>query len=252
MICTPDQVIIPKKNKTGRKTIRLSKSMIKDIQSMISQGYLERQVWKALGISNNTWYKWKGRNNDLVTAIDNGHRVALIDVEGKLRDMALGNIEIKEIQTIKDPSGQVLSIAEKVKRPGPDFRAIQFSLVNGLPAKYRDEGRGDVNVTLLQAPMLDKTDHNGTVPALPSKNMKQVTGERTMQPVSALLPINAGTKRASRAIQDGKEQLSHGVKLLVEPKPYRTGKRTGKKDIIIEKKSPKGGGGGRGAARSAR
>lgn len=252
MICSPDQVITPKKSKGGRKSIRLSKSMIKEIQGMISQGYLERQVIKALGVGYNTFYKWKGRNNDLINAIETGRRVALIDVEDSLRKMALGQIEIKEIISMKNTAGEVVSTVEKVKQPGPDFRAIQFSLVNGLPGKYRDEGKGDVNVTLLQAPMYSKTDEQGTAQVQQGKAIKQITGDHTAQPVSAQLPINAGSKRASRAIQDGKEQLSHGVKMLKAPAPRPTGPRKRKNVVIIEKKSPEGGGGGAGATRPTR
>jgi hypothetical protein len=226
--------------------------MIKDIQSMISQGYLEKQVYQALGVSHKLFYKWKGTNSELSTAIEAGKRTALIDVEDKLRDMALGNIEIKEIMSMKNADGEIVSTVEKVKRPGPSFPAIQFSLVNGLPAKYRDEGKGDVNVTLLQAPMYTKTDEQGTKQVEQVKDIKRIAGDHTVQPVSELLPINAGSKRESRAIQDGKEQLSHGVKMLLPPKDRPTGPRKRKNEIIIEKKSPEGGGGGRGAAQRTR
>ena len=224
MLAINDNQVKLKKRKTGRKSIRLSKSMIKDIQDMVSRGFYEKDVCKAIGVSHTLFYKWKGRNNDLVEAISAARRVALIDVEDKLRDMALGNTVITETISMKNSDGKTVSTVEKVKHPGPDFRAIQFSLANGLPEQYRDEGKGDISVTLVQAPLIAKTDKVGVAAQLPAKQIERVTGGSTAQ--------------------GGKAKLSPGVKMLQAPAPHRTGPLKRKNAIVVKKKSPKRGGGG--------
>lgn len=237
-----------KKSKGGRKSIRLSKSMIKSIQQMISEGYLERQVWQTLGISNNTWYKWKGRNEDLINAISAGRQHALIDVEDKLRVLALGEQVVTEKIEMINAVGDVVSTIQKEKRPGPDMKAIAFTLSNCMPEKYSQSGESEINVTMVQAPLYEKTDLQGSN-QVEHKELNKIAADNTAQPVSALLPINAGSKRESRAIQDGTERLKHGVKLLQPPKPRPTGPYKRKNEIIVKKKTGKGGGGGTNTAR---
>lgn len=119
--------------KRGRKSLYEKKILLnkKNIKSMLEQGATERQVIKWLGISADTFYRWKKQYSELSDICKEGKQQLISNLRGKLVERALGGqyTDVKTITKIVDGKEQKETIEIK-KTVLPDVAAINLCLKN--------------------------------------------------------------------------------------------------------------------------
>ncbi len=114
----------------------LTKDGLLQIEGWARNGLTEGQIAKNIGISQQTFDKWKKRHTSILEALKKGKRPLIIEIENALVKKALG-FEYEEIKTyVKIEGGKEVKYQEKMKRYSPPDTAACIIL---LKNKDRDE-----------------------------------------------------------------------------------------------------------------
>ncbi len=119
--------------KRGRKSLYEKKILLnkKNIKSMFEQGATERQVIKWLGISADTFYRWKKQYSELSDICKEGKQELISKLRGKLVERALGGSYTEERTTTKIVDGKEQKETIKItKMVLPDVAALNLCLKN--------------------------------------------------------------------------------------------------------------------------
>ena len=129
--------------KRGRKSYWDSKikPRLFEIAGLCRDGYTEKQICEALGVSHGTFYKYKQTKTELMTALKVNKAIADITVENSLFKRANGyeyTETTKEIKT--DEKGKIISKHIKTidKQLAGDTKAMERWLMNRMPEKWRE------------------------------------------------------------------------------------------------------------------
>ena len=98
---------------------------------MFEQGATERQVIKWLGISADTFYRWKKQYSELSDICKEGKQELISKLRGKLVERALGGSYTEERTTTKIVDGKKQKETIKItKMVLPDVAALNLCLKN--------------------------------------------------------------------------------------------------------------------------
>lgn len=130
-----------KTNKRGRKPkVDKALSRLADIESWAAQNMSDKDIFPQLGISEDTWYRYKNKHKKIKDALEKGRLLYiqnnLKDYEDALKKKAIGNYEIKEAKRIYDSKGKVIRTEVTTKQIPPDSKALIFALQSLAPEKY--------------------------------------------------------------------------------------------------------------------
>lgn len=123
------------------------------VEAWARNGLTDEQIAKNLGISKDTFYKYKKEHTDFSDSLKRGKEVIDIEVENALLKRALGykyNEVTKELIVDKETGEEELKVTKVVtKEVVPDTTAQIFWLKNRKPEDWRDkkdiEHSGDIN-----------------------------------------------------------------------------------------------------------
>ncbi|WP_195954748.1 transposase [Clostridium tertium] len=123
------------------------------VEAWARNGLTDEQISKNLGISKDTFYKYKKEHTDFSDSLKRGKEVIDIEVENALLKRALGykyNEITKELFKDKETGEEELKVTKVVtKEVQPDTTAQIFWLKNRKPEDWRDkkdiEHSGNVN-----------------------------------------------------------------------------------------------------------
>lgn len=102
-----------------------------------------------MGISRETFYRWKDQFPDICEAIKKGKEVIDYEVEQALLKRALG-MTIKETRREVDANGKK-RVIEIVREVAPDTLAQIYWLKNRRPNKWRDKPMDDSEIEDIDA-----------------------------------------------------------------------------------------------------
>lgn len=123
------------------------------VEAWARNGLTDEQIAKNLGISKDTFYKYKKEHIDFSDSLKRGKEVIDIEVENALLKRALGykyNEVTKELCKDKETGEDALVVTKVVtKEVVPDTTAQIFWLKNRKPEEWRDRKElnhsGDIN-----------------------------------------------------------------------------------------------------------
>ncbi|WP_394896472.1 transposase [Clostridium paraputrificum] len=117
------------------------------VEAWARNGLTDKQIANNLGISKDTFYKYKKEHTDFSDSLKRGKEVIDIEVENALLKRALGykyNEVIKELFMDKETGEEKLKVTKVVtKEVVPDTTAQIFWLKNRKPEDWRD--KKDIN-----------------------------------------------------------------------------------------------------------
>ena len=119
--------------KRGRKSRYEQKILLnkKNIKSMFEQGATEKQVYKWLGISADTFYRWKKQYPELSELCKEARQKLISDLRGNLVKRAMG-FQYSETKTVtKIVDGEKQTVTETITKTAlPDVAALNLCLKN--------------------------------------------------------------------------------------------------------------------------
>lgn len=119
--------------KTGRKNVydTLIKPRFSEIEDWLRHGATEKQVTENLGITEETYYKYKRQKTEFSELIKNGKSSLVLQLRGALIKKALGfdYTEVKRFTKVEN-NKQIQTIEETQKTSLPDVAAINLCLKN--------------------------------------------------------------------------------------------------------------------------
>lgn len=116
-----------------------------EIEAWKRDGLTDEQIFKNLGISRDTFYKYKEKYSDFSEAIKKGKEVADIEVENALFKRAIGYKYKEVIKEVKEIDGKKTTyIKEVVKEMPGDVGAQIFWLKNRKSSKWKDKQDIDI------------------------------------------------------------------------------------------------------------
>ena len=130
------------------------KPRLVEIEAWKRDGLTDEQIFKNLGISRDTFYKYKEKYSDFSEAIKKGKEVADIEVENALFKRAIGYKYKEVIKEVKDIDGKKTTYVKEVIKEMPgDVGAQIFWLKNRKSNKWKDKQDIDiednnVNITI--------------------------------------------------------------------------------------------------------
>lgn len=117
------------------------------VEAWARNGLTDEQIAKNLGISKDTFYKYKKEHTDFSDSLKRGKEVIDIEVENALLKRALGYKYNEVTRELTDEGLQVTKIV--TKEVVPDTTAQIFWLKNRKPEDWRDkkdiEHSGNIN-----------------------------------------------------------------------------------------------------------
>lgn len=119
--------------KRGRKSLFETKVLLnkKNIKVLFEQGATEKQVYKWVGVSADTWYRWKKKYPELSDICKQARQKLISDLRGKLVERAMGSTytETKTVTRVKN--GEKETVTETVTKTAlPDVAALNLCLKN--------------------------------------------------------------------------------------------------------------------------
>ena len=121
------------------------KPRLVEIEAWKRDGLTDEQIFKNLGISRDTFYKYKEKYSDLSEAIKKGKEVADIEVENALFKRAIGYKYKEVIKEVKDIDGKKTTYVKEVIKEIPgDVGAQIFWLKNRKSSKWKDKQDIDI------------------------------------------------------------------------------------------------------------
>ena len=116
------------------------KPRLVEIEAWKRDGLTDEQIFKNLGISRDTFYKYKEKYTDFSDALKKGKEVADIEVENALFKRAIGYKYKEVIKEVKEIDGKKTTyIKEVVKEMPGDVGAQIFWLKNRKSSKWKDK-----------------------------------------------------------------------------------------------------------------
>lgn len=137
------------------------KDKLETVELWASMGLSNAQIAFNLGISKDTFYRYKSQYSDLSDCLKRGKSIADFKVENALYKKATGYV-IKETVAAKvkdiyyDDNGnkcqhERLDTVEIEKEVQPDIQAIKFWLMNRMKGKWSDNpSKADIDKELLK------------------------------------------------------------------------------------------------------
>lgn len=121
------------------------KPRLVEIEAWKRDGLTDEQIFKNLGISKDTFYKYKDKYTDFSDALKKGKEVADIEVENALFKRAIGYKYKEVIKEVKEIDGKKSTyIKEVVKEMPGDVGAQIFWLKNRKSRKWKDKQDIDI------------------------------------------------------------------------------------------------------------
>lgn len=116
-----------------------------EIEAWKRDGLTDEQIFKNLGISRDTFYKYKEKYSDFSEAIKKGKEVADIEVENALFKRAIGYKYKEVIKEVKEIDGKKSTYVKEVIKEMPgDVGAQIFWLKNRKSSKWKDKQDIDI------------------------------------------------------------------------------------------------------------
>lgn len=116
-----------------------------EIEAWKRDGLTDEQIFKNLGISKDTFYKYKDKYADFSDALKKGKEVADIEVENALFKRAIGYKYKEVIKEVKEIDGKKSTyIKEVIKEMPGDVAAQIFWLKNRKSSKWKDKQDIDI------------------------------------------------------------------------------------------------------------
>lgn len=116
-----------------------------EIEAWKRDGLTDEQIFKNLGISRDTFYKYKEKYSDFSEAIKKGKEVADIEVENALFKRAIGYKYKEVIKEVKEIDGKKSTyVKEVIKEMQGDVAAQIFWLKNRKSSKWKDKQDIDI------------------------------------------------------------------------------------------------------------
>ena len=107
------------------------------IEGWARDGVIDKDIAHNIGISENTFCRWKKRSPAILEVLKKGKEVVDRKVENALLKSALG-YQYTETTRERDDTGAMVVTKEVVKEVKPNTTAQIFWLKNRLPKVYRD------------------------------------------------------------------------------------------------------------------
>lgn len=121
------------------------KPRLVEIEAWKRDGLTDEQIFKNLGISRDTFYKYKEKYSDFSEAIKKGKEVADIEVENALFKRAIGYKYKEKIKEVKEIDGKKTVFIKEVEKEMPgDVAAQIFWLKNRKSSKWKDKQDIDI------------------------------------------------------------------------------------------------------------
>lgn len=121
------------------------KPRLVEIEAWKRDGLTDEQIFKNLGISRDTFYKYKEKYSDFSEAIKKGKEVADIEVENALFKRAIGYKYKEVIKEVKEVDGKKSTYVKEVIKEMPgDVGAQIFWLKNRKSNKWKDKQDIDI------------------------------------------------------------------------------------------------------------
>ena len=121
------------------------KPRLVEIEAWKRDGLTDEQIFKNLGISKDTFYKYKDKYTDFSDALKKGKEVADIEVENALFKRAIGYKYKEVIKEVKEIDGKKSTyIKEVIKEMPGDVAAQIFWLKNRKSNKWKDKQDIDI------------------------------------------------------------------------------------------------------------
>ena len=116
------------------------KPRLVEIEAWKRDGLTDEQIFKNLGISRDTFYKYKEKYTDFSDALKKGKEVADIEVENALFKRAIGYKYKEVIKEVKEIDGKKSTYVKEVIKEMPgDVGAQIFWLKNRKSNKWKDK-----------------------------------------------------------------------------------------------------------------
>lgn len=130
--------------KRGRKSAWDTKiaPRLEQIKGWCRDGCTDQQICELLGISQNTFYRYKNEKSELSEALKVTKEMADLEIENCLFQRAKGyEYEEETIEGIVGKDGETIKKTRKIvkKIMAPDTTAQIFWLKNRQPEKWRDK-----------------------------------------------------------------------------------------------------------------
>ena len=121
------------------------KPRLVEIEAWKRDGLTDEQIFKNLGISRDTFYKYKEKYSDFSDALKKGKEVADIEVENALFKRAIGYRYKEKIKEVKEIDGKKTTYVKEVeKEMSGDVAAQIFWLKNRKSSKWKDKQDIDI------------------------------------------------------------------------------------------------------------
>ena len=121
------------------------KPRLVEIEAWKRDGLTDEQIFKNLGISKDTFYKYKDKYTDFSDALKKGKEVADIEVENALFKRAIGYKYKEVIKEVKEIDGKKSTYVKEVIKEIPgDVGAQIFWLKNRKSSKWKDKQDIDI------------------------------------------------------------------------------------------------------------
>ena len=121
------------------------KPRLVEIEAWKRDGLTDEQIFKNLGISRDTFYKYKEKYTDFSDALKKGKEVADIEVENALFKRAIGYKYKEVIKEVKEIDGKKSTYVKEVIKEMPgDVAAQIFWLKNRKSSKWKDKQDIDI------------------------------------------------------------------------------------------------------------
>lgn len=121
------------------------KPRLVEIEAWKRDGLTDEQIFKNLGISKDTFYKYKDKYTDFSDALKKGKEVADIEVENALFKRAIGYRYKEKIKEVKEIDGKKTVFIKEVEKEMPgDVGAQIFWLKNRKSSKWKDKQDIDI------------------------------------------------------------------------------------------------------------
>jgi len=129
-----------------------------EIEAWKRDGLTDEQIFKNLGISRDTFYKYKEKYSDFSDALKKGKEVADIEVENALFKRAIGYTYKEVTKEVKDIDGKKSTFIKEVTKVVPgDVAAQIFWLKNRKSNNWKDKRENENDDTKL-IEVLDKLE----------------------------------------------------------------------------------------------
>ncbi len=144
---------------SGRKTKYDPNTFPLLAEGYARDGLADYQISKNLGVSIDSFYKYKKRYPEFAEALKKGRKPVNIEVENALLKKAIG-YEYEKTKTVKKivDGKQTVEVHKETVVVSPSEAAIIFWLKNRLPKKWRDkqkeeeeEGKGFTTIQVVEA-----------------------------------------------------------------------------------------------------